>query len=579
MKKHIILLLTIVTAMTMQAQNKVTLHMKDGSERVLNSGVTDRKLQFFDIDPEKERVSLNQQLRYRDTYVGKVWDYYTFKYYRDLLFIVKLEHTPLEISYDSTFIYVSSLPNPCAEQHDLAIDVSRIDERDSILYAFGSREGYDYLNKLHKNDWYFYMPSFQEYSLLPNHTYYYRLSRQLSYWEKGVEKTARFYSDDQTFYLPNRMGLSGLIPYSLCEDNVIYPDSLAWKQFYDTYYHGRRPTELKMGRKWCQWVEQNKSKVSISEEIQFDDGKLCLVSSIPVAFFDWLKEQDIVLNRASDIAEINYGIASDFIVFDRSTFDSIYGFKPTDMRYIKVLPESSVGNQGISFDLSDAVPDIYYQLIITYAPAIDYYEGGEFHVNENVKPSKVKAMTTVHNDSVDSEIILLTEEISPESETIWCFDSIVNIIKIDIQSKVSSRELRNNTYSREFRISEIRLTPMDKANSKVYEVVEQMPEFPGGQAALLEWIADNVIYPPVAEQNGIQGRVVCTFIVETDGSVSDVQVVRSIDPSLDAEAIRVLSNMPRWNPGKQNGEAVRVKYTVPVTFKLDRPRESKRKIK
>ena len=104
--------------------------------------------------------------------------------------------------------------------------------------------------------------------------------------------------------------------------------------------------------------------------------------------------------------------------------------------------------------------------------------------------------------------------------------------------------------------------------TKVFDVVEQMPEFPGGQAALLKWISDHIKYPAIAEENGIQGRVVCTFVVERDGSVTDVQVARSIDPSLDKEAVRVLKQMPRWNPGKQNGASVRVKYTVPVTFRL-----------
>ncbi len=104
--------------------------------------------------------------------------------------------------------------------------------------------------------------------------------------------------------------------------------------------------------------------------------------------------------------------------------------------------------------------------------------------------------------------------------------------------------------------------------TKVFDVVEQMPEFPGGQGALLKWISENIKYPTIAEENGIQGRVVCTFVVERDGSVTDVQVARSIDPSLDKEAVRVLKKMPRWIPGKQNGSAVRVKYTVPVTFKL-----------
>ena len=102
----------------------------------------------------------------------------------------------------------------------------------------------------------------------------------------------------------------------------------------------------------------------------------------------------------------------------------------------------------------------------------------------------------------------------------------------------------------------------------VYDVVNEMPEFPGGQAALLRWISEHIKYPAIAEENGIQGRIICSFVVECDGSVTNVKVERSIDPSLDGEAVRVLSQMPKWKPGKQNGYPVRVKYIVPVTFKL-----------
>jgi len=104
--------------------------------------------------------------------------------------------------------------------------------------------------------------------------------------------------------------------------------------------------------------------------------------------------------------------------------------------------------------------------------------------------------------------------------------------------------------------------------TKIFEVVEQMPSFPGGDAALMQFLSKNIKYPVVAEENGIQGRVIATFVVERDGSITDVKVVKSVDPSLDKEAIRVLKSMPKWIPGKQNGSAVRVKYTVPVTFRL-----------
>jgi len=104
--------------------------------------------------------------------------------------------------------------------------------------------------------------------------------------------------------------------------------------------------------------------------------------------------------------------------------------------------------------------------------------------------------------------------------------------------------------------------------TKVFEVVEQMPQFPGGDGALMQYLSSHIKYPVVAEENGIQGRVVCTFVVERNGSITDVRVIKSVDPSLDKEAVRVIKSMPNWIPGKQNGSAVRVKYTVPVTFRL-----------
>ena len=104
--------------------------------------------------------------------------------------------------------------------------------------------------------------------------------------------------------------------------------------------------------------------------------------------------------------------------------------------------------------------------------------------------------------------------------------------------------------------------------NKVFDVVEQMPSFPGGMGALMSWLGQNIKYPVIAAENGVQGRVIVQFVVEKDGSITDVKVAKSVDPSLDKEAARVVSSMPKWTPGKQNGSAVRVKYTVPVTFKL-----------
>lgn len=110
--------------------------------------------------------------------------------------------------------------------------------------------------------------------------------------------------------------------------------------------------------------------------------------------------------------------------------------------------------------------------------------------------------------------------------------------------------------------------PKPEVSNKVFDVVEEMPHFPGGPAALQAFLSSNTKYPVVAQENGVQGRVIVSFVVERDGSITDVKVVRSVDPSLDREATRVVRSMPRWSPGKQNGSAVRVKYTVPVVFRL-----------
>ena len=105
-------------------------------------------------------------------------------------------------------------------------------------------------------------------------------------------------------------------------------------------------------------------------------------------------------------------------------------------------------------------------------------------------------------------------------------------------------------------------------DNKVFESVEQPPVFPGGDAALLKWIGSHINYPPVAQENGIQGKVTVQFVVTKTGSVGQVKVVRGKDPDLDKEAVRVVKSLPKFTLGKMNGHAVNVWYTVPITFKL-----------
>ncbi|MDE7375041.1 MAG: energy transducer TonB [Odoribacter sp.] len=106
----------------------------------------------------------------------------------------------------------------------------------------------------------------------------------------------------------------------------------------------------------------------------------------------------------------------------------------------------------------------------------------------------------------------------------------------------------------------------DTGDEDIFMVVEDMPQFPGGNVT--KWISKNVKYPQLAQENGIQGKVFIKFVIEKDGSITDVQVSRGVDASLDKEAIRVIKAMPKWKPGKQRGKAVRVSYTLPINFQL-----------
>ena len=112
-------------------------------------------------------------------------------------------------------------------------------------------------------------------------------------------------------------------------------------------------------------------------------------------------------------------------------------------------------------------------------------------------------------------------------------------------------------------------TAQTKKNDMVFDVVEVMPQFPGGQIAMLKYLMENIKYPEQAMKEGIQGRVTVRFIVEKDGSISDVKPILSVHPLLNKEAVRVVESMPKWSPGKQNGKPVRVRFNVPVMFKLN----------
>jgi protein TonB len=187
---------------------------------------------------------------------------------------------------------------------------------------------------------------------------------------------------------------------------------------------------------------------------------------------------------------------------------------------------------------------------------------------EIVKQEKVEQVVEKVKSSIKftAPVIKKDDEVRPEDE-MKSQDEIMNSkVAVGFANVVGNDESGEVLKAKEVLVTEP-VKPKEEEN-KVFDVVEQMPSFPGGMAALMAYLQKSIKYPPVAEENGIQGRVVCTFVVERDGSVTDVRVAKSVDPSLDKEAVRVVSAMPKWIPGKQNGQSVRVKYTLPVTFRL-----------
>ena len=149
---------------------------------------------------------------------------------------------------------------------------------------------------------------------------------------------------------------------------------------------------------------------------------------------------------------------------------------------------------------------------------------------------------------------------------------VVDSVKVEDQSKlmISDDQVTTTVNKEVVEVVEQKKEEVEEVKEEqVFVVVEEMPEFPGGELALRKYIAKAIVYPTIAQENGIQGKVFVNFVVNKDGSVSNAKIARGVDPSVDAEALRVVSTLPKWKPGKQRGVPVRVSYTVPISFKLE----------
>lgn len=180
------------------------------------------------------------------------------------------------------------------------------------------------------------------------------------------------------------------------------------------------------------------------------------------------------------------------------------------------------------------------------------------------------ATRTVEN--IAEDIIPITEQkIKPPPPAPVQQVVRINIVEDDMEVDDNleiDAEADQNTEVEEY-IAPVKQEDEESAEeTQIFMVVESMPEFPGGEAALYKFLAENIKYPQMAKESGIQGRVFVTFVVERNGKVTDVRVLRGIGGGCDEEAIRVVQNMPSWAPGKQRGKSVRVQYNLPVKFTL-----------
>ncbi len=190
------------------------------------------------------------------------------------------------------------------------------------------------------------------------------------------------------------------------------------------------------------------------------------------------------------------------------------------------------------------------------------------------KPSAAGSLGEIQTQEVEEEIIPITrqEEIKPPpppppQKVVEVLNIVDNEVELDEELDIESTEADDETIIDVAPIIET-AAEEEEEETKVFFIVEEMPEFPGGELALRKYIANAIKYPVIAQENGIQGKVYVTFVVDRDGGISNARVARGVDPSLDKEALRVVSTLPKWKPGKQRGKPVRVSYTVPINFVL-----------
>ncbi len=188
-------------------------------------------------------------------------------------------------------------------------------------------------------------------------------------------------------------------------------------------------------------------------------------------------------------------------------------------------------------------------------------------------PKKTESLGQVQMQDIEEEIIPITREQEikppppPPPQVVEVLNIVDDEVEIEDELQIEDTEVTDDMIIDVQPVVQAK-KEVEEEDTQVFFIVEDMPEFPGGELALRQFIANAIKYPVIAQENGIQGRVYVTFVVDADGSVSEPRIARGVDPSLDKEALRVVSQLPKWKPGRQRGKPVRVSYTVPINFQL-----------
>ena len=327
-----------------------------------------------------------------------------------------------------------------------------------------------------------------------------------------------------------------------------------------------------------------------SEKHRQEDGVVICVTDRKVSPFSWfhyivLSRQDYTEHDAAVLAHerahIRLRHSRDVLLVD--TLTALQWFNPAmwmlrqDLRAIhEYEADGAVLSQGFNARQ-------YQYLLITKAASIGGYSIAN-GISHSTLKNRIHMM--LHKESRRSHLLKLLAlvpivgtamALNAETVTDYQYQTPQKkqIIKKGKKTATIKADAINEIVVIEQTVTPQNTDPVEMPNGmevekteKAFDVVEQMPQYPGGPAALMQFLAQNIRYPEEAHKAGVQGRVIVSFVVETDGSISEAKAVKSVSSELDAEALRVINCMPNWIPGRQNGEAVRVKYVVPVTFRL-----------